>query len=76
MAKTKYKQSYSCEFLADLGLDSLKDMLIMTYNPVFLLDLPLEGDPQILYRGGYLHFLLIVVVVSIPFLQLHFLGFD
>ena len=48
----------------------------MADDSVFLLDLPLEGDPEVLDGGGYFHFLLAVVVISINFLQLHFLGLD
>ena len=48
----------------------------MADDSVFLLDLPLEGDPEILDCGGYFHFFLAVVVVSIYFLQLHLLGLD
>ena len=48
----------------------------MADDPVFLLDLPLKCDPEVLNGCGNLHFLLTVVIVSIDFLQLHFLGLD
>ena len=52
--------------------DSLDDILIVPDNPVFLLDLLLEGYPEILNSGGDLHFFLAGSISLAFFLQFLF----
>ena len=58
------------DFLVDLALDSLDDVLVAPDDPVLFLDLLLEGDPEVLDGRRNLHLLLVGPVGLAPLLQL------